>query len=364
MQSLFARRGKTTREIGGVAGLIILLALPLFFAAQARRIVSHYVPAYQRKLNGDLNYAAHKGNVEQIQSLLDSGANIESRERGRGPAVNFTPLYWAVTQKKTENALFLLQKGADPNSKNDDFTPFTRAVEQGDLRVVRAMLAKGAHPNAVAPYLFTQVPTPVLLAAAQRNNIAVLKLLLDYGANPNVQDEQGHTPIAEVISQNQRRAALALLEKGAVPQGKASVTGSIWLWLMSAHRKNSLDKSSPDCPPNCLHVEVARALIQRGASLKEKDADGRSVLHLATMTGDPVMAKLLLEKGAQVDAVDKHGYTPLMLANSQVAPVILQHHPNLRLKNERGETALDIALSSDDLALRRVMSKAYGAKAN
>jgi hypothetical protein len=53
-----------------------------------------------------------------------------------------------------------------------------------------------------------------------------------------------------------------------------------------------------------------------------------------------------------------------MLASGQVAPVILQHHPNLRLKNERGETALDVALSSDDLALRRIMAKAYNVKAN
>jgi hypothetical protein len=53
-----------------------------------------------------------------------------------------------------------------------------------------------------------------------------------------------------------------------------------------------------------------------------------------------------------------------MVANGEVAPVLLAYRPNLRLKNKRGETALDIALSrySDDEKLRRVVAKAYGVK--
>ena len=355
MPLLFARRGKAHREKWGVLALAVLLALPLFFDTQFKRVVSRHAPALWHKLNRNLQNAAIRNDVKQIRRLLDSGAAVDNWE----PPIGQTPLFIAVNKHHIEAMRLFLNEGADPNALNGAISPFGLAINQWpDAKVLREFLKHGADPNTCA----TPSGGSVLWEAAFSNNKALLRELLRSGARADIKDKKGRTPLAEVICNGQMRSALLLLQKGALPEGKASLTGSIWVWLLSAHRKNSLYDSLPDCRPGCLHVEVARALLQNGADVQQRDASGSSLLHWATLTGDPAMVALMLQRGAPVNAADKHGYTALMAANGAIAPIILAHHPNLRLKNKSGETALDIARSGDDEKLQRVMEKAYAAK--
>ena len=62
------------------------------------------------------------------------------------------------------------------------------------------------------------------------------------------------------------------------------------------------------------HADVARALLEAGASMDAVDKQGRTPLHWAAVRGHAVVARALLEAGASVDAVDKEGDTPLHLA--------------------------------------------------
>lgn len=60
--------------------------------------------------------------------------------------------------------------------------------------------------------------------------------------------------------------------------------------------------------------EMANLLIQHGANVDLRKADGRSPLHVATIHGNLEFAEVLIKNGAAVDAVDQDGVSPLQLA--------------------------------------------------
>jgi ankyrin repeat protein len=313
------------------------------------------VPALRQKLNRNLQLATARGDVGQIQQLLACGAEVNNQES----PLKQTPLFIAVHHRRVEVMRLLLKNGANPNTLNGAITPFGLAINQwNDEKVLREFLTRGADPDTRA----TPAGEPALWEAAFYGHYAVIQELLRHGARADIIDKAGRTPLAEVISNGQMNSALLLLEKGAKPRGKASGFGSIWQFLLAAHRKNNL--YGEDCPSTCLHVPVARALLEKGANANEPLSNGRTVLIDAVLTGDPAMVTVLLEHGARVNDVGSQGDTALMVASGEVAPVLLAYRPNLRLKNKRGETALDIALSrySDDEKLRRVVANAYGVK--
>jgi hypothetical protein len=74
-------------------------------------------------------------------------------------------------------------------------------------------------------------------------------------------------------------------------------------------------------------VEHARALLDRGAPIDDRDDLGRTALHWAVMSSRAETARLLLERGADVDARDKRGYTPLSLiqGSAEIAQLLVEH---------------------------------------
>ncbi len=65
------------------------------------------------------------------------------------------------------------------------------------------------------------------------------------------------------------------------------------------------------------HLEVARLLLERGADVNAKNKHGFTPLHFAAGIGHTDVAKLLLEHGADVNAKDEHGRTPADIARER-----------------------------------------------
>ncbi|KAK9730335.1 Ankyrin repeats (3 copies) [Popillia japonica] len=61
----------------------------------------------------------------------------------------------------------------------------------------------------------------------------------------------------------------------------------------------------------CLHIGIAKLLIENGASINNADNNGITLLHLAVVMKNEEISKLLIEKGAHINATDKRGRTPL-----------------------------------------------------
>jgi len=86
--------------------------------------------------------------------------------------------------------------------------------------------------------------------------------------------------------------------------------------------------------------EIAQYLIEKGASLKCKDAEGYTPLHYASLTKNIAVAQFLLQKGADIEAVTIHGETPLSRSTVseesefQVAQFLVQQGASILAKNQ------------------------------
>ncbi len=95
------------------------------------------------------------------------------------------------------------------------------------------------------------------------------------------------------------------------------------------------------------HGEIARILIEFGADPNALDADGRSALHHTALSDEAGLTQLLIEKGVMADKQDPYKYTALHLAAREgyekVVMVLLHAGANINAKIDVGFTAIDLA---------------------
>ncbi|GAB7365782.1 hypothetical protein MBLNU230_g7117t1 [Neophaeotheca triangularis] len=125
-----------------------------------------------------------------------------------------TALDWAVARAQLEDVALLTSKGADPNSTDiTGRTTVLHAVDSYSIPCLRLVLEAGGNPNPV-PSRGTFRSSP--LTAAGRSGIsAMLKLLLDFDAEPNSRNPEGFTALDSVAQSQNAECALVLLEYGA-----------------------------------------------------------------------------------------------------------------------------------------------------
>jgi len=100
------------------------------------------------------------------------------------------------------------------------------------------------------------------------------------------------------------------------------------------------------------HVEAARLLIEKGANVnaREKAVSRSTPLHAAAVYGHLGIAKLLLAKGAEVDSMDRYGSTPIQYAafngQDEIIELLLARGADISHREKRfGITALHAAVA-------------------
>lgn len=137
-----------------------------------------------------------------------------------------------------------------------------------------------------------------LYDAAMADNLALVQSLVANGADVNEQGDEG-TPLHAAVLQGDISMAAFLLDKGADIEAVKPPAG-----YKPLHIAASYDKP-----------EMVAFLLQRGAQANGRDFEERTPLHLVARLGYADIAKLLLDSGADVDAVDGHAkYTALHFA--------------------------------------------------
>ena len=161
--------------------------------------------------------------------------------------------------------------------------------------------------------------------------------LIQAGFEVEGKDPAGRTPLVRAWKRKNYAVARVLLEAGADPEAR-------WFgWPLIV---------SSDSYQTCL-------LLQHGADVNAVNEQGFTALMMAAEVGDPALAELLLESGANPDLQDAQGRTALMFALSGdlqlqhsrisaerrawVAPVLIEAGADLTLKDNRGRSALDYA---------------------
>lgn len=244
-----------------------------------------------------LMFAAREGSLEAASALIEAGANLDVTD-----PENTTALVIAIINAHYDVAALLIDKGANPNlGDNAGMAALYAAVDMrhqqpmvnrplpkpsGTLRasdIITKLLARGADPNQglKTALLMRQHDfgdgslgegaTP-LMRAAKVADVALMRELIDKGADVNRPMKNGWTPLVVTVNRPPRAA------------GGVEST-----------------------------IAAASLLIERGANVNVVTNNGDTPLHAAVGKGDELV-KFLAEKGAKLDAKDKFNRTPLDVA--------------------------------------------------
>jgi ankyrin repeat protein len=254
--------------------------------------------------------ALHEGD---LKGFLKSAAEDPKLLNARGPEGS-TPFMYAVLYTGAATLEGLLKQGADPNKRNDaNATALMWAAT--DLEKTRLLLDHGADVNARS----SDMRTPLMIAARRPGNAAVVKLLLEHGANPNpnLHPDAESSPLIEAANAGDAASMELLLahgadtKKGAQPALENAVTEECAKCLALLAAKD-IDKAAysaalPDITP-LGDVNAVRLMLDHGANVNAIDPLGRTPLMYAAASDlIPLdVVKLLIERGADVDAKDAH----------------------------------------------------------
>ncbi len=230
-----------------------------------------------------LHWAVHVDDDALVAALLGAGARADAAND-----LGVTPLLLAAENGNASIAAALLKAGADPNAASAaGVTPLMAAARTGAVDIAAALIAKGAAVNAVEHGRGQSA----LMWAASRRQPAVVRLLLAHGAD--VRATTAVRPLTVMLDQGPRRTV------------KTS--------RQDAHRVETGGSSALHFAAQSGDVESAAMLLDAGAAIDAPSADGRSPLVLGLFDGQPTVARLLIARGADVNAAGA-GYTALHAA--------------------------------------------------
>ncbi|HUO68789.1 MAG TPA: ankyrin repeat domain-containing protein [Gammaproteobacteria bacterium] len=236
-----------------------------------------------------LVFSARQGDIESARIMLDHGADVNQQTEG-----GWTPLLTAVQNRYYKLASFLLERGADPRIQNKGgWSPLyiatdNRNIEGGDyptrkpdmdhLEIIKLLIDGGADVNArmhsstetrtvfTHQWLYEDGATP-FLRAAQSSDLVLMKLLLEHGADPKLDTDDGTTPLM-------------------VAAGIGWVEGVTYEWSRDAN------------------VETVKMLLDLGMDVNQHNSEGRTALMGAAHKGRNEIVQALVDHGADLDAHD------------------------------------------------------------
>ncbi len=159
-----------------------------------------------RKLDA-LLAAADNGNVREMKRILASGGRINARN-----SANETALVRAVEAGHVEATRFLLGRGARVNLRGFQ-TPLHAAALRNDITVMKLLISHGADVNRGRGRK-RNASTPLMLAASN-GHLEAAKLLIDSGANVNTRTKDGHTALIFASRDGRLRVVKLLVAHGA-----------------------------------------------------------------------------------------------------------------------------------------------------
>ncbi|KAL8787605.1 MAG: hypothetical protein Q9195_007693 [Heterodermia aff. obscurata] len=348
------------------------------------------------------NYGRSRS-VEMISMLLKEGADLTYSFHGGN-----TPIHVAAQKGLIDPVDFLLSQGVDPNLRTaDGYTPLHWASFRGSLEVIGLLLRGGAditaqndagetalhtcmnyaqHEEAIANLLAQGAPVAMtdcrgrtaLHDAARKGFKYNVQSLLHHGADIDAKDLQGWTPLQHAAAAGHDDVVQQLLERKpnlGLPSyqsllDSARLRNAIkekdipLVQRLLREESISVDSTSPSGRTSLHYAaqnglgEIARALIQRGASVSARIPDSTYLnwvtylghipheayecawitpLHNAAGHGHAEVAEILLSSGADLNATGCQGYTPFSVAvhagHTDVVKILLDHGADVHRKD-------------------------------
>ena len=291
-----------------------------------------------------LSLACINGNAAMIEKLLTAGADANA-----AGTEDETPLMTVARTGSVDAAKVLLKHGAKVDARESwhGETALMWAAAQKHPAMVSSLIAASAEVNAISTVVKWDRQTTAeprekwlplggfsaLMFAAREGCMECAKVLADSGANLNLADPDGITPMVNAIINGHYDVAGFLLDKGADPNlfdktGRAALYAAVDAHTMPASNRPSPDESGNDMSS----LDLIRSLLAHGASVNmqlktqqpyrtkvDRGNDtmlttGATPILRAAKAGDTAVIALLLAKGADPKLATRNGINPVMAA--------------------------------------------------
>ena len=301
--------------------------------------------ALERTGQSALMWASAEGHAPVVEALIDAGADFRLRLKS-----GFNPMFFAVREGRTHVVRTLLKAGIDVNEPlhrrgrpkyqfaNTGMSPLLLAIENGHFELAVALLEAGADPNdertGFTPlHTITWVRKPEVSdfgsdpapeGSGNLSSLQFVRTLVAMGADVNLQltngkseppkiNGKGATPFLFAADKADVPLMKLLLEVGADPL-LPNVEGTTPLMAAAG-----LGTTAPleEAGTEAEALEATKLLVELGADINAVDDNGETVMHGAAYGSFPTVVRLLAEKQADSEIWrqrNKHGWTPLFIA--------------------------------------------------
>ena len=273
------------------------------------------------------------------------------------PENGITTLMYAAQKGETSVVRWLLEHGVDVNITDRlERGALFYAIKERHMAVVRELLQW-------KPQLDILTTSGETLLQMAIEDVSVIEMLLDAGANAELCNGYGKTIINDAVAWNRLEVVRLLVNRG-----------------VNIHHRDSHGWSPIlDATGYVPNAEITRILAEGGANLKDTTTHGSTPLHFATIRPEPEILKILLEfhKTIDMEKRDNNGETPLLasvqLGNVKSVILLVRAGADINAQNSTGWTilmkavnnhlpaeAVDFLLSQPEIKIN-LYAKGYGA---
>ena len=275
--------------------------------------------------NTIVHYCAALKNESAVRACIKKGIPV-SVQNNAGKTPLDIALEDSGDEKSVAIAADLITAGAETN--NVQFSYFQTAVSERNVN-----------------YRFGDGQTPLHIASIKHHK-SIARYLLVNGAVTSAQDITGATPLHEAVRYGDIDIAKALLESGADINAEDNLGKTPVMLVIPEDKREAM----------------YRILIAHKADTTKKDAYGDTVLHTATMTSlSPVILELLVASGADVNARNKDGVSPLLIAvqkrNFAHVKFYADRGADINSADKAGDTPLTLAFKDGQAMLEMLVNR-------
>lgn len=345
--------------------------------------------AEKKKGQTALMWAVAEKHPDVVKALIAGGANVNARSRvipnpepyqiqssnifggSYEPGVyfpktsgGFTPLLFAAQQGDVESAQLLVAAGAKVDDASpEDGTPLVVAAHSGREKLALFLLDKGANPKATDAFGITALHYALyggmraIMGMPRRetdrfgwlrdNQPELVKALLLKGADPNARIGKNfptydYAPIARSIGNDHPQLSMV----GVTPYMLAAAAGDVSLMRTLVEGRGDPKMTTPEKISGMMvaagfgaernmrseekALEALKLAVDLGGDVNEAKEDGRTALHAAAYLGWNSVVEFLVSKGANMEAKDMYGQTPLTVAMGDPEGLIYRQLPGGR----------------------------------
>jgi len=321
--------------------------------------------AVAHEMNGSslypIQYAVDSGNIPLVELLIAKGEKYDQLS-----TTQMTLLHYAAGSGSVAMYEFIASKGLDPQAKDSTGNTMLHIASTGSVEMVKYLIAKGFDIRALD--IWNMIPAVTsgfwskkdILAYYLSNGISVNEkfgpdnntmlhfiaaygpidmaaFLLDNGADVNAVNSNNESVLAMAIMDNKINTVKLLIDRGAainpgICKDGTTCTTNVRIPLHMAALTN---------------VELTNYLLEKGADINAVDTLGDTALVNAIIRDKPDIVKVLIDHGMKTDTVNNQMNTPLHIAvergNIENIKQLLEKRVNVNVKNNIGQTPLHIA---------------------